>query len=176
MTMRRLLLFRHAKAEQSEPGMEDRARKLMERGWKDAAKVGAYMASHGLIPDQVITSPSSRTLETWKSAATAFRSPPGAAVVERLYDATAQLILTSSKDAVPSTHTLLVVGHNPGLHDLAVMLIASGDVQARERLRKSSLPPGSLSSISPLTIGASCIRNAAGSNASSPRNPGSAAS
>jgi phosphohistidine phosphatase len=143
MTMRRLLLFRHAKAEQSEPGMEDRARKLMERGCKDAAKVGAYMASHGLIPDQVITSPSSRTLETWKSAATAFRSPPGAAVVERLYDATAQSILTSIKDAVPGTHTLLVVGHNPGLHDLAVMLIASGDVQARERLREK-LPTSGL--------------------------------
>lgn len=141
--MRRLLLFRHAKAEQSEPGMEDRARKLMERGSKDAAKVGAYMASHGLIPDQVITSPSSRTLETWKSAATAFRSPPGAAVVERLYDATAQSILASIKDAVPGTHTLLVVGHNPGLHDLAVMLIASGDVQARERLREK-LPTSGL--------------------------------
>jgi phosphohistidine phosphatase len=75
MTMRRLLLFRHAKAERSEPGMEDRARKLMDRGWKDAAKVGAYMASHALVPDRVITSPSARTLETWKSVASAFRVP-----------------------------------------------------------------------------------------------------
>ena len=50
---------------------------------------------------------------------------------------------TSIKDAVPSTHTLLVVGHNPGLHDLAVMLIASGDVQARERLREK-LPTSGL--------------------------------
>ena len=76
----------------------------MERGWKDAAKVGAYMASHGLIPDQVITSPSSRTLETWKSAATAFRSPPGAAVVEHLYDATAQSILDVHKGQCPGAH------------------------------------------------------------------------
>jgi phosphohistidine phosphatase len=143
MTMRRLLLFRHAKAEQSEPGMEDRARKLMERGRRDAAKVGAYMASHGLVPDQVITSPSSRTLETWKSAAPAFRSPPGATVVERLYDATVQSILTSIKETVSGTHTLLVVAHNPGLHDVAVTLIASGDVQARERLREK-LPTSGL--------------------------------
>ncbi len=102
MTMRRLLLFRHAKAERSEPGMEDRARKLMERGWKDAAKVGAYMASHALIPDRVITSPSARTLETWKSAATAFRPSPAATPVERLYDATAQSILAVVRDVAPS--------------------------------------------------------------------------
>jgi len=143
MTMRRLLLFRHAKAEQSEPGMEDRARKLIDRGRKDAAKVGAYMASHGLIPDRVIASPSTRTLETWKSVASAFRSPPAAAAVERLYDATAHSILMSVKEAAAAAHTLLVVGHNPGLQDLAVMLIASGDVQARERLREK-LPTSGL--------------------------------
>jgi phosphohistidine phosphatase len=49
----------------------------------------------------------------------------------------------SVKEAVPATHTLLVVGHNPGLHDLAVILIASGDVQARERLREK-LPTSGL--------------------------------
>lgn len=141
--MRRLLLFRHAKAERSELGMEDRARRLMERGWKDAAKVGAYMASHGLIPDRVISSPSVRTLETWKSAASAFRPPPASTAVERLYDATAQSILATIKQIAPATHTLLVIGHNPGLHDLAVMLIASGDVQARERLREK-LPTSGL--------------------------------
>ena len=143
MTMRRLLLFRHAKAERSEPGMEDRARKLMDRGWKDAAKVGAYMASHALVPDRVITSPSARTLETWKSAATAFRPPPAAAPVERLYDATAQSILAVVKEVGPATHTLLIVGHNPGLHELAMMLVATGDVQARERLREK-LPTSGL--------------------------------
>jgi len=42
----------------------------------------------------------------------------------------------SLKEAAPATHTLLVVGRNLGLHDLAVTLIASGHVQARERLRE----------------------------------------
>jgi phosphohistidine phosphatase len=123
--------------------MEDRSRRLMERGWKDAAKVGAYMASHGLVPDQVITSASARTLETWKSASSGFRPPLSAAAVERLYDATAQSILAVVKEVAAATHTLLVVGHNPGLHDLAVMLIASGDVQARDRLREK-LPTSGL--------------------------------
>ena len=77
MTMRRLLLFRHAKAERSEPGMEDRARRLVERGQKDAATVGAYMASHALVPDRVMTSPSARTQETWKFAAHRLQAGPG---------------------------------------------------------------------------------------------------
>ena len=143
MTMRRLLLFRHAKAERSEPGMEDRSRKLIERGRKDAARIGAYMASHALVPDRVMASPSARTQETWKFAAAAFRPGPTEAAVERLYDATANDILEVIKHAPASAHTLLIVGHNPGLHELAVMLVASGDIETREQLREK-LPTSGL--------------------------------
>ena len=123
--------------------MEDRARKLTQRGRKDAGKVGTYMASHALIPDQVVASPSARTQETWKFAASAFRRPPMASPVDRLYDATAHTILGVVREAGQGTHTLLVVGHNPGLHELAVMLIASGDIETRERLREK-LPTSGL--------------------------------
>jgi phosphohistidine phosphatase len=136
MTMRRLLLFRHAKAERSEPGMEDRARRLVERGQKDAATVGAYMASHALVPDRVMTSPSARTKETWKFAAPAFKPAPPATPVERLYDATPHDILGVIKGAPPATQSLLILGHNPGLHAVALMLVASGDIETRERLRE----------------------------------------
>jgi phosphohistidine phosphatase len=136
MTMRRLLLFRHAKAERSEPGMEDRARRLVERGQKDAATVGAYMASHALIPDRVMTSPSTRTRETWKFAAPAFRPAPPATSVDSLYDATPQAIFGVINKAPAAAQSLLIVGHNPGLHAVALMLVASGDVETRERLRE----------------------------------------
>jgi phosphohistidine phosphatase len=141
--MRRLLLFRHAKAERSEPGMEDRGRTLIERGRKDAARIGAYMANHALRPDRALVSPAARTQESWKHVAAAFRPAPPALQVERLYDATPHAILAAIKDIPASTHTLLVVGHNPGLHDLALMLIASGDIDARERLREK-LPTSGL--------------------------------
>ncbi len=134
--MRRLFLFRHAKAERSQPGMEDRSRKLIDRGRKDAAKAGAYMASHSLIPECVMVSPSARTQETWKIASHAFRPVPAATSVERLYDATTHSILGVVREAPVTTDTLLVVGHNPGLHELALMLIASGDIEMRERLRE----------------------------------------
>lgn len=146
MIMRRLLLFRHAKAERSHPGMEDRARVLEGRGRKDAAKIGAYMASHALVPDQVLTSPSARTQETWRFASTAFRTPPNVSAIERLYDASAHTILAVIKGAAPTAHTLLIVGHNPGLHELAAVLVASGDIEARERLREK-LPTSGLAII-----------------------------
>ncbi|HZP70773.1 MAG TPA: histidine phosphatase family protein [Pseudolabrys sp.] len=136
MTMRRLLLFRHAKAERSVPGTEDRARRLIERGQTDAAKIGAYMASHALIPDRVMTSPSVRTQETWKLAASSFPSVPAATAVDALYDATPQSILGVIRGVPQSVRNLLIVGHNPGLQAIALLLIASGDIEARERLRE----------------------------------------
>ena len=137
------MLFRHAKADPSEPGMEDRARALTDRGRKDAAKIGAYMATHALVPDRGVISPAARTQETWKFMAAAFRPAPGAMTAEQLYDATPHAIFAVIKDAPVAAHTLLVVGHNPGLHEVALMLIASGDIEARERLREK-LPTAGL--------------------------------
>jgi len=134
--MRRLILFRHAKAERSETGQEDRGRALTERGRKDAALIGAYMAGHAFVPDRVAISPAARTQETWKYAATAFKPMPATVSAERLYDATPHAIFNLIKEAPAVAHTLLVLGHNPGLHEVALMLIASGDVETRERLRE----------------------------------------
>lgn len=141
--MRRLLLLRHAKAERPEPDKQDTARALIPRGRKDAARIGAYMANHALVPDRVIISPAKRTQETWKHAASAFRAPPAAMTVEKLYDATPHTLFAVLKDAPDSAHMLLVVGHNPGLHELALMLVASGDIDAREQLREK-LPTSGL--------------------------------
>ncbi|MFN3658922.1 MAG: SixA phosphatase family protein [Pseudolabrys sp.] len=141
--MRRLLLFRHAKSERAEPGHEDVTRALIERGRRDAARIGAYMATHALKPDRVLVSPALRTQETWKHLSGAFKPAPGAATVERLYEASPHTIFAVVKDAPAAAHTLMVIGHNPGLHELALMLIASGDIDARERLREK-LPTSGL--------------------------------
>ena len=141
--MRRLLLFRHAKAESAAPGTSDRDRGLIDRGRKDAARIGAYMASHHLVPDRVLISSAARCQQTWKHAAGAMKPAPAAMSVEKLYDATPHAILATIKDAPAAAHTLLVCGHNPGMHELALMLIASGDVEARERLREK-LPTSGL--------------------------------
>jgi len=141
--MRRLLLFRHAKTERAEAGQEDLARALVERGRRDAARIGAYMASHALEPDRVLVSPALRTQETWKHLSGVLKPAPGATTVERLYEATPHTLFAIVKDAPASAHTLMVIAHNPGLHELALMLIASGDIDARERLSEK-LPTSGL--------------------------------
>jgi phosphohistidine phosphatase len=134
--MRRLLLFRHSKAERSIPGAPDRERALNERGQHHSRRVGAYMATHALVPDGVLVSPARRTQETWTLAAKALHPSPACAAVETLYDATPHAILAAIKMLPATLRAALIVGHNPGLHELALMLIASGDIDTRERLRE----------------------------------------
>jgi phosphohistidine phosphatase len=131
--MRRLLLLRHAKTERPAPGQRDRDRELMKRGRADAAVVGAYMARHGLVPDLALVSPATRAAETWTLVAAALGKASRVVKDERIYDAGVETligIIRETRDA----HVLVLVGHNPGLHELAVRLVASGDVETRERV------------------------------------------
>jgi phosphohistidine phosphatase len=141
--MRRLMLLRHAVAEPSEPGLQDRVRVLVERGRKDAGKIGAYMAGHGFTPERALVSPAARTQETWKYVAAGFHSPPAGTPAPELYDATPHAIFGLIKAAPASAMTLLLVGHNPGLHEAAATLVATGDIDTRARLREK-LPTAGL--------------------------------
>ena len=134
--MRRLMLLRHAKSDRSSPGALDRDRPLEARGEAAAPRVGAYMARHGLVPDRVICSPARRTRDTWNLLATAFSRRPAVTVEDRVYDATAATLLDVLRKTEDTVHCLLIIRHNPGLQDLAALLIASGDVEARERLHE----------------------------------------
>jgi phosphohistidine phosphatase len=144
--MRRLLLLRHAKAERAHPGVQDHDRVLAERGRADAAKLGTYLARHAFTPDRVLVSTASRTRETWALMATAFAKAPPSTFEERIYNASRQTILKAIHETEPKSRTLLVVGHNPGLHELASHLVASGDVDARRRLGEE-FPTAALAAI-----------------------------
>jgi phosphohistidine phosphatase len=139
----RLLVLRHAKSEKAEPGMPDRERRINSRGQRDAATMGAYIARHGLAPDLAVVSTAQRTRETWERIAAALSMPPAPIYEERLYNAGYDAILTVIRQIDRIARTLLVIGHNPGLHDLARTLIASGDVEWRERLNEG-LPTAGL--------------------------------
>jgi phosphohistidine phosphatase len=140
--MRRLLLLRHAKTERAGPGERDRERQLTKRGRADAPLIGAYMVRQGLVPDLALVSPATRAEETWTLVAAALAKKPRVAKDERIYNAGPEQligIIRETRDA----HALLLVGHNPGLHDLALHLIASGDAEARARLAEK-LPTSGL--------------------------------
>jgi phosphohistidine phosphatase len=140
--MRRLMLLRHAKTERAAPGERDRDRKLTDRGRTDAPLIGAYMVRHRLVPELALVSPVTRSEQTWALVGGAFSKTPRAVKEAAIYNATPDTLI----DLVSGTHdarSLLVVGHNPGLHELARLLIASGDVEARERLNEN-LPTSGL--------------------------------
>jgi phosphohistidine phosphatase len=132
--MRRLLLLRHAKAERAHPGGGDKDRVLAERGRTDAKRLGAYLTRHDFVPDRALVSSAARTRETWTVLSAAFDKAPTADFDDRLYNATPNAILDAIQNTKPNASTLLVIGHNPGIHGLAAALAASGDIDARERL------------------------------------------
>src|SRR5215831_14638089 len=113
--MRRLMLLRHAKSDRSDPGAPDHDRGLNPRGRESAPRIGAYMASHGLIPDLVISSTAVRTRETWKLVAAAFRDAPKVLYDGRIYENDPEILLDLITATPSAVHALLLVGHSPSL-------------------------------------------------------------
>lgn len=140
--MGRLLLLRHAKTERAVAGERDRDRKLTAQGRADAPLMGVYMVRHGLLPDLVLTSPAARAEETLVQVTAAFATPPRIVADERIYNASAETLVRLIRET-RDAKTILVVGHNPGLHEFALRLIASGDPATREHLNEK-LPTSGL--------------------------------
>jgi phosphohistidine phosphatase len=136
------MLLRHAKTERAAPGERDHDRKLMERGQVDAPVLGAYMAHHDLAPDLALVSPAARAQETWALVAAAFEKTPPMETDKRLYPGNPQKLLDLIAEP-RKARKILVVGHNPSLHEFALQLIASGNVKAREQLH-DKLPTSGL--------------------------------
>ena len=133
----RLMLLRHAKAEKAKPGMRDQERPLNGRGRGDTQTIGAYMARHGLLPGFAVISPARRTRETWERLLPELSRELAVDYEDRLYNAGADTIVTVIRETKAAVRALLLIGHNPGLHETARLLIASGDVEARERLNEA---------------------------------------
>ena len=135
-TQNRLLLLRHAKAEQA--GLTDHERPLALRGRRQASAVGAALRTDGLVPDHVLCSSALRTRQTWDLVRGAL-GPAGADSVvdvrDELYDAGPQDVLALLAELTQAT-TVLVVGHEPTMSTLAVRLAgptSSPDVVDRVR-------------------------------------------
>jgi phosphohistidine phosphatase len=104
------------------------------------------MAHLALVPDLVICSTAARTRQTWDLVAAEFSDKIPVTYDERIYEASADSILEVVKHTNGHVHALLLVGHNPGMRDLAETLIASGNIEARQRLLEK-LPTAGLAVI-----------------------------
>ncbi|MBR0874594.1 histidine phosphatase family protein [Bradyrhizobium tropiciagri] len=145
--MRRLLLLRHAKTETDSPSGHDQDRRLDERGHRDAAEIGGWLADNPPRPNRVLVSPAVRTRETWEIVREAMKEAgpqPKVEFVPELYGADpAQLLTTIRMASVTDPKRLMLIGHNPGMHELALTLTGSGD-EASKRALHDNLPTSGL--------------------------------
>jgi phosphohistidine phosphatase len=128
VTTRTLVLLRHAKAE-TPPAVADVDRPLTSRGHADAAAAGAWLSHRGFEPDLVLCSPARRTRETWHGVALALSRAPEVVYDDEVYAATARDLLDLVADVDDGTGTVLLIGHNPGLSDLSILLDDTGDAE-----------------------------------------------
>ena len=135
--MRRLILLRHAKAA-NHAGGGDSERPLTGRRRADASRTGRYLASELLIPDMALVSHAKRTRETLELVLAELelgvRIPIH--VEPRLYNADPLMLAGLLRDTPERIRTLLLVGHNPGISELAQDLVGSGDRYARKRMEE----------------------------------------
>ena len=139
MQPRRLVLVRHAQAADAPV---DADRPLTGLGARRAAAVGTWLAQSGLPPDHVLVSPARRAAQTWERASRELPEAPTSTVEGRIYDNTVESVLAAVHDVADDVGTLVVVGHNPSIGELAMDLDdGSGDPVARREVR-AGFPTG----------------------------------
>jgi len=119
--MHQLLLLRHAKSDHGDPGLADHDRPLNARGRQAAAAMGVAMRELGLSPDIILVSPALRTRETL-AALEPWDDSPLTEILDPLYLAPASRLLHMLQEMAETARSVLLIGHNPGLHDLAILL------------------------------------------------------
>jgi len=142
--MPNLYLLRHAKSSWDDPGSNDRDRPLSPRGRRAAERLAEHLRAEGVHPDLVLCSPAVRARQTLARVRRALGDPK-VTFDEILYAADAERLLARLRTVPAGVETVLLIGHNPGLQDLALDLAAEG--RGLRKLR-AKLPTGALVSLS----------------------------
>lgn len=121
--MRTLTLARHAKSSRDDPDLDDFERPLNPRGERDAPEMARRLAAAGDPPDRIVSSPALRALQTARVLAPALGLDPGSVVTEpRIYEASCTRLVEVLRGQPRSAGHLMLVGHAPGIADLARLL------------------------------------------------------
>ena len=137
--MPRLILLRHTTAERAGARQSDHERALTKEGRKEAVAAGRALADLGEPIDLVLSSDSKRTRETWDGVSSEIGSRPEVRFLPQLFEAH-DYLPTVREQGGRAVHVLLI-GHNPAMHDTAVTLAASLSGRDGAKLR-SGFPKG----------------------------------
>ncbi len=124
--MKTLTLLRHAKSTWDDPVARDFDRPLNGRGRRAAARIGQWLADEGSIFDDVRASPAVRVRQTIEGIEDGLRRPLHPVFDARIYLASAVTLLDIVQGFGEADRALLI-GHNPGLEDLLLLLTPDAD-------------------------------------------------
>ncbi|MFI1679918.1 SixA phosphatase family protein [Streptomyces sp. NPDC020607] len=135
---RRIVLFRHAKADW--PQVSDHERPLAERGRRDAPVAGRKLTDSGIAFDLALCSTATRTRETWKLAVQELPQRPKTVYEDRVYEASPGELIAVLNETPDDVQNLVLIGHNPGIQGLTDVLAGDSEGDARERLNRRGFP------------------------------------
>jgi phosphohistidine phosphatase len=144
--MRQLLLLRHAKSSWDEAMLSDHARPLNARGRQAAAAMAEHMRELGLAPDIILVSSARRTLQTLE-ALQPLEGSPIIEVMDDLYLAPWPRLMETLRTMPETARSVLLIGHNPGLHELGLALMGPAGValgSSHTRRLAEGYPTGAL--------------------------------
>lgn len=141
--MRTLTLLRHAKSSWDDPVKPDFDRPLNKRGRAAAERMGAYILQEGLRFDHIWGSPAVRVRETIDGVETGLGAPIAVHYDRRLYMASAANLLGVVHETPDSAHDVLLIGHNPGLEEL-LLLLTEGRSDPRRLAAEEKYPTAAL--------------------------------
>lgn len=153
LTMKTLLLLRHAKSSWNNPALDDHERPLNERGRRDGPRMGQLMREQGLIPDVVISSDAVRARLTAEAVVEAARYAGEILLDPRLYLASPADILSLLRTVAEKADTVMIVGHNPGLEELVALLTGERRDLPTAALARIVLPIDQWRDLKPSTRG-----------------------
>ncbi|MCK5748005.1 histidine phosphatase family protein [Oricola sp.] len=132
--MKTLYLLRHAKSSWDDPSLDDFDRPLSKRGRKAAPLIGRYMAERNWQPDLALVSPAVRARDTWHLVASEMPKPVETRFEPSIYMAEPEALLALLRNT-DTPGSVILVGHNPGLEQLAARLAGPGSQpQAHARM------------------------------------------
>ena len=143
---KRLILLRHAKSAWDNLSTADFERPLSSRGRKAAPLVGAYLARRGMVPGLVLSSSAKRAVETLDLACADWQTKPTVRKLKSLYLAMPREMLRRVQAVGREPDCVMLVGHNPGIADLASWLCSHGKADQRARLARK-FPTGAIAVI-----------------------------
>lgn len=134
--MKTLTLLRHAKSSWDDPVGRDFDRPLNARGRRAAVTVGRHLRGEGAMFDHLVASPAVRVAETLDAFGSGYGRLPELVEDRRIYLASAATLLEVVQELPAYATCVLMVGHNPGLEDLVLMLVPDGTEGLRDAVEE----------------------------------------